>query len=149
GPAGVVDKNERAAGFQGPLHHVGDLEGVDLAGRAAQHGEVLAGEVDEPAVDGGGPGDDPVGGGFLAGQAELDLAALGEQAELLEAAGIDEGVDALAGGELALLLLPGEAVGAAALPELLALLAEGRDQVLHRFPFLGGHRLRSIPEWRA
>ena len=76
---------------------------MDLAGRAAEDGEVLAGEVDEPAVDRGGAGHDAVGGDLLAGHAEVGLPVLGEQAELLEAAGIDEGVDALAGGELALL----------------------------------------------
>ena len=106
--------------LQRQLHHVGDLERVDLAGRAAQDGEVLAGQMDEPAVDGGRAGDDAVGGNFLAGHAEVDLAVLGEQADLLEAAGIDQGVDALAGGELALLLLLGQAVGAAALLELLS-----------------------------
>ena len=75
-----------------------------------------------------GAGDDAVGGDFLAGHAEVDLAVLGEQADLLEAAGIDEGVDALAGGELALLLLLGQTVGAAALLEVLPLLAEVLDQ---------------------
>ena len=117
------------------LHHVGDLERVDLAGRAAQDGEVLAGEVDEPAVDGGGAGDDAVGGDLLAGQAEVDLPVLGEQADLLEAAGIDEGVDALAGGELALLLLLGQALGAAALLEVL-------------FRSCGGPRLSSSIDFR-
>ena len=140
GAAGVVDEDERAAGLEGQLHHVGDLVRVDLAGGAAEDGEVLAGEVDEPAVDGGGAGDDAVGGDLLAGHAEVDLAVLGEQADLLEAAGIDEGVDALAGGELALLLLLGQAVGAAALPEALLLLAEVLDQLLHRLPRIGGHR---------
>ncbi len=143
GAAGVVDEDERAAALEGQLHHVGDLEGVDLAGGAAEDGEVLAGEVDEPAVDGGGAGDDAVGGDLLAGQAEVDLAVLGEQADLLEAARIDEGVDALAGGELALLLLLGQALGAAALLEALPVLAEVLDQLLHRFPLLG-HRSPSF-----
>jgi hypothetical protein len=89
---------------------------MDLAGGAAQDGEVLAGEVDQPAVHGRGPGDDAVGGDLLAGQAEVDLPVLGEQADLLEAAGIDQGVDALAGRELALLLLLRQAFGPAALP---------------------------------
>ena len=143
GAAGVVDEDERAAALERQLHHVGDLEGVDLAGGAAEDGEVLAGEVDEPAVDGGGAGDDAVGRDLLAGQAEVDLAVLGEQADLLEAAGIDQGVDALAGGELALLLLLGQALGPAALLEALCVLAEVLDQVLHRLSLLG-HRLRFL-----
>ena len=36
------------------LHHVGDFEGVDFAGRAAEDREVLAGQVDQAAVDGRG-----------------------------------------------------------------------------------------------
>src|SRR5207244_3343175 len=107
----------------GEFHHVGDLERVDLAGRAAEDGEVLTGKVDEPAVDRGGPGDNAVGGDFLAGHAEVDLPVLSEQAELLEAAGVDQGVDALAGGEFALFLLLRQAVGPAALLEMCSLLA--------------------------
>ena len=38
--------------LQRQLHHVGDLVRVDLAGGAAEDGEVLAGKVDEAAVDG-------------------------------------------------------------------------------------------------
>ena len=44
---------------------------------------------------------------------------------------IDEVSDALAGGELALFLVFGEAVRAAALLELLFLLAKSLDQALH------------------
>ena len=130
--------------LQGQLHDLGDLEGVDFAGGAAEDGEVLAGEVDEPAVDGGGAGDDAVGGDLLAGQAEVDLAVLGEQADLLEAAGIDEGVDALAGGQLAraAFCLARRSAPPPCL-EALAVLAEVLDQVLHRFPLLGCPSLAS------
>src|SRR5205823_2913203 len=43
GAAGVVEEHERAAALERQLHHVGDLVGVDLAGGAAEYGEVLAG----------------------------------------------------------------------------------------------------------
>ena len=72
---------------------VGDLVRMDLAGRAPQDGEILAGKVDEAAVDRGRAGDDAVGGNVLAGHAEVGLAVLGEEADLLEAAGVDQGVD--------------------------------------------------------
>ncbi len=114
---------------------------MDLAGRAAEDGEVLAGEVDEAAIDGGGAGHDAIGRDLPAGQAEVDLTVLGEQADLLEAAGIDEGVDALAGGELALFLLLGQPVGAAPLLESLFRLAKVGDQLLHRLALLDGHCL--------
>jgi hypothetical protein len=114
---------------------------VDLAGGAAEDGEVLAGEMDEAAADGAGAGHDAVGGDLLARHAEQGLPVLGEQADLLEAAGVDEGVDPLAGGELPLFLLLGQAVGAAALPELFFLRAEVLDQLFHRLLRIGGHRL--------
>ena len=105
---------------------------VDLAGRAAQDREVLAGKVDEAAVDRRRAGDHAVGGNFLAGHAEVGLPVLGEEADLLEAAGIDQGVDALASGELSLLPLLGLPVGATPLLEFCSLGAEVFDQVLHR-----------------
>ena len=141
GPAGVVDEDEWSAVLQREFHHVGDLVRVDLAGGAAEDAEVLAGKVDGAAVDGAGAGDDAVGGDFLAGHPEVDLPVLGEQADLLEAAGVEEDVDAFAGGELPLLLLLGETVGAAPLLEVLLLLAEVLDQLLHRLLGNGGHRL--------
>ncbi len=113
---------------------------MDLAGRAAQDGEVLAGQVDEPAVDRGRAGDDAVGGDLLAGHAEVGLAVLGEQADFLEAAGVDQGIDALASRELALFLLLGQAVGAAALLRARSLVAELLDQMLHRLSCFGAHR---------
>src|SRR5262249_30472170 len=108
--------------------------------------EVLAGKVDEPAIDRRGPGNDAVGRDFLAGHAEVDLPVLGEQAELLEAAGIDQGVDALAGGELALLPLLCQAVGPAALLEVFSLAAQVLDQLLHRLSRIGGHGLPFLSE---
>ena len=48
------------------LHHLGDLQGMDLAGGATHDREVLTREVHEPAADRGRAGDDPVGGDFLA-----------------------------------------------------------------------------------
>ena len=49
--AGVVDEDEGGAGLERHDHHFDDLAAVHLARRAAQHGEVLAGEVNQAAVD--------------------------------------------------------------------------------------------------
>ena len=38
-------------GLQRKLHHFGDLVAVDLARRAAGDSEILAGQMDQPAVD--------------------------------------------------------------------------------------------------
>ena len=111
------------------------LTRVHFAGRAAGDGEVLAGQVDEPPVDRRCAGDDAVGWHVLVCHAEVSVAGAGEQADLLEAPGIDQRRDALAGGQLAGLLLLLELVGAAA--ELTATLLAALPQVspplfLHR-----------------
>src|SRR5262249_55131728 len=139
-PAGIVDENERAAGLESPLHDLGYFEGVDFSCGAAEHREILARKVDQTAVDGAGAGHDPIRGNFLVGHAEMHLAVLSEQTEFLETAGIDKGIDAFTGRELPVLLVPGQALGAAALLEALPFLAEILRQPLHRFPELGGHR---------
>jgi hypothetical protein len=41
--SGIVDENERRSRLLGELHHVNDLRAVDLACRASQYGEILAG----------------------------------------------------------------------------------------------------------
>ena len=94
-------------------HDLGDLGRVDLAGRAAHHGEVLAGEVDQASVDRGGAGHHAVGRHLPPGHAEQRGAVLGEQAELLEALRVDQRVDPLAGRQLAGLALSLLFVGAA------------------------------------
>jgi hypothetical protein len=87
---------------------------VRLPERAADDGEVLAEEVDGPAVDLGVAGDDRVAEVLLLLQAEVGAAVRGEAVELDEGALVDEEIDALACGELALLVLRGDALGAAA-----------------------------------
>src|SRR5262245_3677514 len=83
---------------------------MDLASRSSQDGEVLTGQVNGATVDRGSARHDAVSGDLLACHAEIDLAVLGKQTDLLEALGVDESIDALASGELALLLLLDQAV---------------------------------------
>ena len=64
--------------------------------------EILAGQVDEPAVDRSRAGDHAVGRQSPCPPCRSSVGAmLGEQADLLEAARIDQGVDPLAGRQLA------------------------------------------------
>ena len=56
--------------FRESSHHVNDLGAMDLSGSAAQHGEILAGEMEDAAIDGGASGDHAIGGNVLAGHAE-------------------------------------------------------------------------------
>src|SRR5262245_43476660 len=116
---------------------------MDFAGGAPEHCEVLAGEVHEPSVDRRSTRHDAVGGAFLASHAEVELPVLCEGAKFFEAARIDKLVNAVAGGELALLALLGESLGAAALLDQHAALAKRLHQLIHRWNGLSGHE--SIP----
>ena len=86
-----------------------------LGERAAEDGEVLGEDVDEPAVDAAGAGDDAVTGIYLLLEAEGGGAVSDEAVELDEAAGVEEQIQPLAGGELALLVLLGHSLGASSL----------------------------------
>ena len=56
----LVDADDRAAGLDGEVHHLGDLLAVDLAERAAEDREVLGEHADLAAVDGAVAGDHAV-----------------------------------------------------------------------------------------
>src|SRR6185312_6385110 len=147
---GVEQPDEGHPLLQGDLAQAADLELTGHPHRAGHHGEVVGGDAAGATVDVAPAGDHAVGG-------RLDVVhrALGEvraavEAELDEAALVDQQVDALAGGELAalvllgdLLLTTGEAGGGAALVELVVQLGEwgGAGQ---QMALLGGiaHRMR-------
>jgi hypothetical protein len=98
---------------------------------AARDGEVLARDVDESPLDGAVPGDDAVRGEFLVLHAELGAAMTGEAVALLEGLGIEQDIDALAGGELAgFVLLVDALLPAAEVEDALAFLEFG-DAVGH------------------
>ena len=106
--AGVVEADHRRAVPHGEIHHLADLLRVRLGQRAAEHGEVLREDVDEPAVDAPVAGDDAV-----AEDARVAIARSGgprgdEPIELHEAAVVEQEVEPLARGELPFLVLRGE-----------------------------------------
>ena len=98
-------------------------------GRAAPHGEVVAGDHHRAPVDLGHAADE------VRRQERLQLAVVvvrahaGDRAELVEGAAVDDPLDALADGELAELVLAGHLVGAAHLVGQLGAYAPA-----HRFP---------------
>ena len=102
GAGALVDADDRAAGLDGEVHHLGDLLAVDLAQRAAEDGEVLGEHAGLAAVDGAEAGDHAVAVGPVLLQAERGGAVPGELVELDEGALVEELLDALAGGHLAL-----------------------------------------------
>ena len=107
------------------VHDLHDLGGVGLRERAAEHREVLREGVDEAAVDAPVPGDDAVAGHDLLLHAEIAAAVRDELVDLLERAGVEEQLDALAGRQLAAVVLALDALLAAA--ELGAVLQPVQD----------------------
>ena len=103
-----------------------------LGERAAEHGEVLAEDEDEPAVDGALAGHDAVARHLLLGHAELGAAVLDEHVGLLERIRVEQKLDPLAGGELAALVLRLDPPFAAAQPGRRALGIELIEDLLHR-----------------
>src|SRR3546814_8027046 len=81
------------------IHDLADLLGVGLRQAAAEDGEVLAEDEDEAAADRAVAGDDAVTRHLLVGHAEVRRAVFDEHVPFLEAAGIEQNVDALARGE--------------------------------------------------
>ena len=104
GARAVVDPDQRPAGLDRQFLHLDDLFAVDLAQTAAEHRDVLAEDADVAAVDGAVAGDDAVTERALLGQAEVGAAVLGQRVEFDERSLVQQGVDALARGQLALLV---------------------------------------------
>ena len=100
--AGVEHADDGHAGLDGVIHDLDDLLAGDLAERAAEDREVLRVDRDLAAVDGAETGDDGVAVGARALHAERVGAVPHELVELDERAVVEQGVDALASGLLAL-----------------------------------------------
>ncbi len=117
---------------------------MDLAGRSAHYGEVLAGEMNDAAVDSGTTRDYTIGRQFLARHAKVGGAVPRKDADLLKARLIDQGLDALARGELSRCVLLFNAVFAAAQLEQFPPRIEVGDLVLHG-PWLAAFLLFEHP----
>ena len=107
GAAAVVDPDHRAAGLQRVIHDLDDLLAVDLAERAAEHGEILAEHADRAPVHGAVPDDHAVPVGPGGRDPEVRGAVPGQLVELGERARVEQQLDPLPGGQLASLVLLG------------------------------------------
>ncbi len=105
GAAGIVKADDRRAVPERHFLHLHHLLGMRFRQRAAENGEILGEDKDRAAVDRAPAGHDAVAGDFLSGHAEIGGAVLDEHVELLERTFVEEDLDALAGGELAFLVL--------------------------------------------
>src|SRR5919198_4273424 len=109
GAPGVVEADHGAADLGRQIHDLAHLLGHHLAERAAEDGEVLREDADLATVDLAVARDHGVAPGPVPEHVEVGRSVPNERVELAERAGIEQLVDALAGGELALgmLLLDG------------------------------------------
>ena len=78
---------------------------MGLGERAAEHSEVLGEHVYQPAVDPAVAGDDTVTQEFLVGETEVGRSVGNEAVQLYEGPGVQEQIQPLPRGELALLVL--------------------------------------------
>ena len=88
--AAVVEADHRRADLHRRVHHLADLLRVALRQRAAEHGEILGEDIDQPAVDRARSGDHAVAGDLLLLHAEVDAIMLDVHVDFFEAAGIEQ-----------------------------------------------------------
>ena len=112
--ARIVQADHRRAVAHRQVHDLADFQGVGFRERAAEHGEVLRENVDQPPVDAPEAGDEAVAGRPLLLHPEIIAAVRDEFVELLERAFIEQQRDALARRELSGLVLALAAFRAAA-----------------------------------
>ena len=127
----VVDADDRAASLEREVHDLDDLLAEDLSQGSAKHGEVLCEDAHGSPVDGAVAGDHAVAVGALGIETEVVRTVTCERVDLLEGTLVEECLDPLHRGELALgvLLVHGGLTAAsrvrAALEEFLGLVRGG------------------------
>jgi hypothetical protein len=129
--ARVVQADHRRADLHGLVHDLADLLGVRFGQRAAEHGEVLAEHEHQAAVDHAVAGHHAVAGDLVVLHAEVGAAVLDEHVPLFEGAFVEQHLEALARGQLALGVLRVDALLAAAQAGRGALLLQLLQDVLH------------------
>ena len=102
GARAVVQRDQRGTGRDGHVHDLVDLGGVGLAQRAAEDPEVVRVDEDRPALDRAPAGDHTVGVGLLGLQAEAGRPVPAQLLDLVERARVQQQLDPLACGQLAL-----------------------------------------------
>ena len=127
----VVDAHERRPGAQRHVGGLRDLVGVQLTDGSAEDGEVLAGHMDEPPEHRALTDDDAIARHVLVGHAEAVGAVHGIHRRLLERVLVQELLDPLTGGELALLVLLGDPLLASGGGERCPTLVQLVDLLLH------------------
>ena len=132
GPGAVVEADHRHPGRRRQIHHLVDLLGEHLPEGPPEHREVLAEDADPAAVDGAEPGDHPVGIGPVLVQPHAVRPVPGQHVQLLEGTVVEEVLDPLPGGHLALGMVTLHRGLAAGVPGLLLAFRQLRQPLSHR-----------------
>src|SRR5258708_9676427 len=138
-PAGVVDSQAGAAGLGGPIHDLDDLLGEDLAEAATEGGGVMREDRHLASIDVAIAGDHAVSRDPLVGHVEVLVAMERKSVELHEGARVEQLVDPLPSGKLALVVLLLER-GDVALDRVVAPFAEQVAALLAGAHLAPGHR---------
>ena len=131
-PARVVQADDRGAHLHRVIHDLHDLLGERSRERAAEDGEVLGEDEDQPAIDGAAAGDHAIARDLVLAHAEVLALVDHEAIGLAKGPRVDQQLDALARGELAGLVLALDALGSAPLQRALVQLVELLDFLLDR-----------------
>ena len=132
--ARVVQADHRRTDLHGLVHDLADLLGVGLGQRAAEHCEVLTEDEYQAAVDHAVAGDHAVARHLVVLHAKVRAAVLHEHVPFFKGAVVQQQLNALAGGELALFVLGVDALLAPAQAGKFALFLQLVQDVLHGRP---------------
>ena len=103
--ARVVQADHGGADLHRLVHDLANLLGMGFGQRTAEHGEILAEHEHQTAVDHAVAGHDAVAGDLGVLHAEVGTAVLDKHVPFFEGAVVQQQLDALTRGELALLVL--------------------------------------------
>ena len=146
GSARIVEAQDGRAVAHGQVHDLADLLSEDPGQGASEDGEVLRENVNQPVVYLTPAGDHPVAGDLFVLHAEIGAAVHPEPVEFLEGAFVQEVVDPLPGGHLALGVLGVYPVLAASEEGLRVSFLQLSEFVSGVHFFLLGRIIRSGPE---
>ena len=130
GAAGVHQSDDGHLGLQSHLLHLGDLPGVGVGERASGDGEVLSVGVDKAAAYLAAAGNDAIPG---AGLFQTPSPVL-EDVVFHKGVGVEENIQPLIGGQLALFVL---AVGLGAGQQVMAMLFQLLNGIHGLYSFIG------------
>ncbi len=128
---GVIEADDRRPRLHRHILQLGDLERMGLGQRATEHGKVLGEDEGLAAVHGAPAGDDAVARNLGLVHAKFHGAVFDEHVEFLEGPLVEQKLDALAGGQLALAVLRLDARLAAAQFGACTTRFEGVQDVFH------------------